>query len=180
MCDVWAAYNIVRRNDFVPDPVDPDDFQIQVGAIRSRGLDFDLSGELFPGFKLIATYALIDAKISEDTRPEFVGARTINVPRHSGSLWAVYEVQRGSLKGFGVGSGVFVTGEREGNFPGGERISLAPYARLDSLLYYRRDNWKLQLNVENLLNKRYIQSSFGGDVLVGDPLTIRGTVSVTF
>jgi iron complex outermembrane recepter protein len=179
-----AAYRIVRQNDLVPDPVDPDNFEVQVGEIRSRGLEFDLSGEILPGLKLIATYALTDSKITADTSSTLVGARTINVPLHSGSLWAVYEVQRGRLQGLGIGSGVFVVGAREGNFPGarfgGEQFTLAPYARVDSLLYYRRKNWKLQVNVENLLNANYVESSFGSDVLVGAPVTVRGTFSFTF
>jgi iron complex outermembrane receptor protein len=175
-----SAFDITRRNDFVPDPVDPENFEIQVGEIRSRGIEFDLTGELLPGLRLIATYALTDSKITEDTRPEFVGERTLNVPLHSGSLWAVYELKNCALKGFGWGTGVFVVGGREGNFPGGETIKLDPYARIDALLYYRRDNWKVQLNVENLLNENYIESSFGSTVLVGAPFTIRGQVSVTF
>jgi iron complex outermembrane recepter protein len=181
-----AAFDITRRNDFVPDPVDPDNFSIQIGEIRSRGIEFDLSGEPLPGLRLIATYALTDSEITEDNRPGFVGERTLNVPLHSGSLWAVYEVQKGSLQGLGLGSGVFVVGERVGNFPGAtgaegdERFTLNPYARIDALLYYRHDNWKVQLNVENLLSTNYIESSFGGDVLVGAPFTIRGQFSVTF
>jgi iron complex outermembrane receptor protein len=178
-----AAYNITRQNDFVPDPVDPENFSTQVGEIRSRGIEFDLSGEPLPGLRLIATYALTDSKITEDTRPEFVGERTINVPLHSGSLWAVYEVQKGSLQGLGLGAGVSVVGERTGNFPGatgGRRFTVDPYARVDSLLYYRRDNWKVQLNIENLFSTNYVESAFGDVVTVGAPFTIRGKFSVTF
>jgi iron complex outermembrane receptor protein len=166
--------------------VDPENFSIQVGEIRSRGIEFDLSGEPLPGLRLIATYALTDSKITEDTRPEFVGERTINVPLHSGSLWAVYEVQKGSLQGLGLGAGVFVVGERTGNFPGAtgsegdERFTVDPYARVDALLYYRRDNWKVQLNIDNLFSTNYVESSFGNTVTVGAPFTIRGQFSVTF
>jgi iron complex outermembrane recepter protein len=77
-------------------------------------------------------------------------------------------------------------GERVGNFPGAtgaegdERFTLNPYARIDALLYYRRDNWKVQLNIENLLSTNYIESSFGNTVFVGAPFTIRGQFSVTF
>lgn len=187
MSATLAAYQITRRNDLIPDPEDPENFEIQVGQIRSRGIEFDLSGEPLPGLRLIATYALTDSKITEDTRPEFIGERTINVPLHSGSLWAVYEIQKGSLRGLGFGSGVFVVGERVGNFPGAtgaegdDRFKLAPYARVDALLYYRRKNWKVQLNIENLFNTNYVQSAFGNNfVSVGEPFTIRGQFSYTF
>jgi iron complex outermembrane receptor protein len=166
-------------NDFVPDPVDPENFSIQLGAIRSRGIELDLAGEVSPGLRLIATYALTDSKVTEDNRPEFVGDRTINVPLHSGSLWAVYEVQAGDLQGLGVGAGVYVVGERSGDFVD-EGFTIPGYTRVDALLYYRRNNWKVQLNVENLFDRNYIESSFGSDVLVGAPFTIRGQVSYTF
>jgi iron complex outermembrane recepter protein len=178
-----AVFDITRRNDLVPDPVDPDNFEIQLGAVRSRGIELDLTGEPTPGLKLIANYAITDAKIAEDTRPEFVGERTINVPSNSGSLWAVYAPTEGNLKGWGFGTGLSYVGERVGNFPGaqlGERYNLDPYLRVDALLYYRRDNWKAQLNVENLLGTNYIESSFGGDVLVGRPFTVKAQVGVTF
>jgi iron complex outermembrane recepter protein len=174
-----AAFDITRRNDFVPDPVDPDNFQIQLGAIRSRGIEFDLSGELSPGLRLIATYALTDSKVVEDNRPEFVGDRTINVPLHSGSLWAVYELQEGDLQGLGIGAGVFIVGDRSGDFVD-NGFTIPGYTRVDALLYYRRNNWRVQLNVENLFDRNYIESSFGADVVVGSPFTIRGQVSYTF
>lgn len=134
-----AAFDITRRNDFVPDPVDPDNFSIQLGALRSRGIELDLAGEISPGLRLIATYALTDSKVVEDTRPEFVGDRTINVPLHSGSLWAVYEVQAGDLQGLGIGAGVFVVGERSADFID-NGLTTPGYTRVDALLYYRRNN----------------------------------------
>jgi iron complex outermembrane recepter protein len=171
-----AAYQINRRNDFVPDPNNPDE-QIQIGEQRSRGIEFDLTGEPLPGLRLIATYAYTDAKITEDTTGR-EGNRLGSVPQHSGSLWAIYELQKGNLKGFGFGAGIFASSD----FPGSaedDTFTAPGYLRTDALLYYRRNNWRVQLNVENLFDTEYFETPFGG-VKYGDPFTIKGTVSVTF
>jgi iron complex outermembrane receptor protein len=176
-----AAFQINRRNDFVPDPVDPDNFEVQLGETRSRGIEFDLTGEILPGLNLIATYALTDNEITEDANFGFEGNTPSNIPLHSGSIWAVYEVPKGDLQGFGIGAGVFVQGERQGNFD--NTFTISAYGRVDALLYYRRENWQAQLNIENLLNEDYIESAFdevGGTVVFGAPFTVRGQLSVEF
>jgi iron complex outermembrane receptor protein len=173
-----AAYQITRQNDFVTDPENPD-FEIQIGEQRSRGIEFDLTGEPLPGLRLIATYAYTDATITEDTRG-FEGNRSANIPEHSGSLWAVYEIQSGSLEGLGIGTGIFIVGERQGDLD--NSFELPGYARTDALLYYRRDNWRVQLNIENLFDGNYFRSTANSrnNVFYGEPFTIRGTVSVEF
>jgi iron complex outermembrane recepter protein len=174
-----SAYQITRQNDFVPDPIDPNNFQIQIGEQRSRGFEFDLTGEPLPGLRLIATYAYTDAKITEDAGGGNEGNRSWGVPRHSGSLWAVYEIQKGSLKGFGFGAGVFVVGDRPGDIE--NSFVLPAYARTDALLYYRRDNWRVQLNFQNLLNTDYFESSASrNNIFYGAPFTVKGQISVTF
>ncbi|WP_206751818.1 TonB-dependent siderophore receptor, partial [Chroococcidiopsis cubana] len=167
-----AAYQITRRNDLVEDPDDPD-FQIQLGETRSQGIEFDLTGEPLPGLRLIANYAYTDAKITEDTRG-FQDNQVANIPEHSGSLWAVYELQAGTLEGLGFGAGIFaadgISGDLENSY------EIPGYLRTDALLYYRRDNWRVQLNFENLFDNEYFENSGR----YGQPFTIRGRVSVTF
>jgi len=171
-----AAYNLTRQNILTPDP-DNSGFQIQIGEQRSRGIEFNLAGEPLPGLRLIAGYAYIDAEITNDTRG-FQGNQPGNVPQHSGSLWAVYEIQNGNLEGLGFGTGVFVVGDRQGNLE--NTFTLPAYGRVDALLYYRRDNWRAQLNFQNLFDTNYIESGSTNSVSPGAPFTIRGQVAVTF
>jgi iron complex outermembrane recepter protein len=167
-----AAYHITRQNDLVEDP-DDSDFQIQLGETRSQGIEFDLAGEPLPGLRLIANYAYTDAKITEDTRG-FEDNQIVNIPEHSGSLWAVYELQQGTLEGLGFGAGIFaadgISGDLENSY------EIPGYLRTDALLYYRRDNWRVQLNFENLFDNEYFENSGR----YGQPFTIRGRVSVKF
>jgi iron complex outermembrane receptor protein len=171
-----AAFQITRQNDFQPDPVDPVNFQIQVGEQQSRGMDFSLIGEPLPGLRLIAGYAYIDAKVTVDNTG-LDGKFLTNVPRHSANFWAVYEIQTGSLQGLGLGAGVFVLGARQGNIE--NTVKLPTYTLTNALLYYRRNNWRVQLNFENLFNVDYFTSIVNG-AIPGAPFTVKGTVSFTF
>ncbi|NJL41090.1 MAG: TonB-dependent siderophore receptor, partial [Leptolyngbyaceae cyanobacterium SM1_4_3] len=60
-----AAYEITRSNITTPDP-DNRDFSIQVGEQRSRGIEFDVGGEVLPGWNIIASYAHTNAEVTED------------------------------------------------------------------------------------------------------------------
>jgi iron complex outermembrane recepter protein len=172
-----AAFQITKTNVVTADPNDPD-ASIQVGEQRSRGIEFDLSGELSPGWNIIASYAYIDAITSKDnTIP--VGNGLINVPEHSASLWTSYELQSGNLRGLGFGLGLYYVGDRNADL---ENTSILPsYLRADSALYYKRDNWRIALNFRNLFNKTYYETSQGRDIIYpGSPFTVIGSFSIQF
>ncbi len=85
------------------------------GEQRSRGFEVDGAGQLFPGLEVIASYAYIDARITEDNT--FVeDSRLPNVPKHQASLWTTYTINEGMLKGFGVSAGFLAFGQRNGVF----------------------------------------------------------------
>jgi iron complex outermembrane receptor protein len=93
-----AGYYLTKQNVAATDPVSPQ-FSVQIGEQRSRGFEFDLAGEVFPGFRLITSYAFTDAKIIKST-PLFgfdvVGNRRANVPKNSGTLWGTYDFHEGA------------------------------------------------------------------------------------
>lgn len=173
-----AAYQLTRSNITTPDPIDPD-FSIQVGEQRSRGIELDVTGAILPGWNVTASYAYTDAEITEDN--EFAeGNRLTNVPDHQASLWTTYEIQKGDLKGLGLGLGLFYVGERQGDLA--NSFSLSDYLRTDLALFYRRDRFKAALNFRNLFNTDYFRASDGGDLFLfrGEPFTVIGSVSWEF
>jgi iron complex outermembrane recepter protein len=170
-----AVYQITRQNDFQTDPVDPN-FQIQIGEQRSRGIELDLRGELSPGLNLIASYAYTDTEITEDTTG-LEGNQLGNVPQHSGNIWAVYEFQKGSLQGLGLGAGVFILGARQGDNQ--NTFELSTNTLTNALIYYRRDSWRAQLNFENLFDEDYFLGTENA-VIPGEPFTVRGQLSAEF
>jgi iron complex outermembrane recepter protein len=172
-----AAYQVTRQNIVTDDPDRPG-FSIQLGERRSRGIEFDVIGEILPGWNLIANYAYTDAEITEDNGG-FEGNQPNNVPEHSGSFWTTYEIQNGDLQGLGFGAGIFVVGDRQGDLA--NTFELPSYVRTDAALFYRRDNWQVALNVKNLFDVEYYESANNRNtVYPGAPFTILGTVAVEF
>jgi iron complex outermembrane recepter protein len=173
-----AAYQITKQNIVVSDP-NRVGFSLQVGEQRSRGIEFDIAGEILPGWKIIGSYTYIDAEITEDTRPAFKGNTPNNVPRNSASLWTTYEFQTGGLRGFGFGGGVTFVGDRQGDL--GNTFTLPSYVRTDAAVFYRRDNWRIGLNIKNLFDTYYFEGSNSRNaVFPAAPFTVLGTISVQF
>ncbi len=176
-----AAYNLTKTNVLTPDP-NPElarqGFQVQVGEQRSRGIELDVTGEILPGWQVIASYAFTDAEVTADSSiPSTVGQPLRGVPQHQASLWNTYTIQKGDLQGLGFGLGLFYVGERQDNF--GNSAQLGSYLRTDAAVYYRRNNFNAAINVRNLFNIDYVSSPNFGTLFInrGTPLTIVGSIS---
>lgn len=175
-----ALYDLRKQNVTVDDPnsSDPND-QIQTGEQTSRGIEFDIAGEITPGWKVIASYAYIDAFVSKDTTG-LEGRRRDNIPEHAASLWTTYELQRGNLQGLGFGLGLFFVGDRFGDLD--NSYVLPSYIRTDASVFYKRNNWRAALNIRNLFDNTYFTGSEGGrlGVYYGEPLTLIGSFAIEF
>jgi len=174
-----AAFDIRKQNVETPDPDNPI-FSIQTGEVASRGFEFNLAGEIVPGWNVVAAYTYLDAFVSEDTT-DIVGNQLANVPENQFSLWTTYEIQQGGLKGLGFGLGLYYVDRRQGDLD--NTFVLPSYFRTDAAVYYRRNNWRAQLNMQNLFDIEYFTSaSFGSRLGVnpGAPFSIVGTISVEF
>jgi len=180
-----AAYEITKTNIATPDPNDPDNFSVPIGEQRSRGIELDISGEILPGWNIIAAYGYTDAEItqSNDLR---VGSRVPRVPEHKVSLWTTYQFRQGDLQGLGFGLGLYYLSDRiGGDIPTNEAddtFTLPSYLRTDAAIYYKRDNWRAAINIENLFGVRYFESfNFGRNTVIpGAPFTVIGTISFEF
>ncbi|MEH2084294.1 MAG: TonB-dependent siderophore receptor [Nostoc sp.] len=153
-----ALYDLTRTNITTTDPnPNNSDFQVQTGEQRSRGVELTVQGELTPGWNIIATYNYIDARVTSDNTFR-VGNFLNTIPEHSASLWTTYTIGQGSLQGLGFGLGVFYVGDRFGDLA--NTFTLPSYVRTDAALYYRRNNLRVQLNLQNLFDTNYYVSAF--------------------
>ncbi|NEQ20722.1 MAG: TonB-dependent siderophore receptor, partial [Microcoleus sp. SIO2G3] len=73
-----AAFDITKSNVATTDPDNPD-FSIPIGEQRSRGIELNVAGEIRQGWNIIASYAYIDAEITEDNDGQ-EGNRLFNAP----------------------------------------------------------------------------------------------------
>jgi iron complex outermembrane recepter protein len=172
-----AAYSITKTNVATPDPNEPDIASISAGEFKSRGVEFDLAGQILPGWNVITSYAYNDAFVSKDNSIP-IGDKPTNAPRHTASLWTTYEIQTGNLKGLGFGAGMFFVGDREIEIPNTETVP--SYLRADAAVYYRRNKWRVALNFKNLANTRYYDAQGFALIYPGAPFTVLGTVSIQF
>jgi len=170
-----ALFDLTRQNVTTTDPNNTN-FSIQTGEQRSRGVETELLVNL-DQWEAVASYAFMEAEITKDnTFSEGNGLRSI--PRHSASLWGKYKFS-GLLSGLSIGSGVRFVGEREGDLA--NTFTLPDYTVVDAGVFYETESLDASLNVSNLFDKDYFIGSFSrNQVHIGEPLTVRASVSIKF
>ena len=174
-----AYFDITKQNVVTEDPLIPG-ASVATGEQRSRGIELDVSGEILPGWSIIASYAYIDAEVTEDNTIT-VGNRLNGVPEHSASLWTTYDIQSGDLQGLSFGLGFNFVGERAGDLE--NTFELDSYFVTNAAIAYQRNNWRAALNFRNLFDVDYIAGATttrprSNDP--GEPFTVIGSFSVEF
>jgi iron complex outermembrane receptor protein len=173
-----AFYDLARSNVTTPDPDNPN-FSVQTGRQRSRGIEFDIGGEILPGWNITAGYAYTDARVTEDNSiPE--GNRLFNTPEHAVNLWTTYRIQTGFLEGLGFGLGLYYLGDRP--LDNANTVELPGFLRTDAAIFYERDQFRAALNIRNLFDVENYVSRYGSSdfVQIGTPFTVQGTLSWRF
>lgn len=104
-----AYFDLTKTNIPTADPFDPN-FVLVTGAVRNRGFEFDLQGEISPGWKMILNYAHNDARVTAENVTSIfqqpLGSRFGGVPIDLAHLWTTYDFQSASLRGWKIGGGV--------------------------------------------------------------------------
>ena len=133
----------------------------QVGRAQSKGIEFEINARPLPNWQLTAGAAYTRARVTASTDPYQVGLQLPNVPLMAEHLWSRYQFATPALRGFGFGLGIIHDGQRNGISPtkAEPMLELPAYTRVDTALYYVRDNYTLTFKVTNLLDSTYYQSS---------------------
>lgn len=156
-----SAFDIRQQNVLTPGPVPG--FNIQTGEIHSRGLEFEMRGNITSNLEVIAALTLLDTEVSKSTTATTVGKKPQGVPGYFASIWANYAFDTGVLKGASVGAGVRMVGSSYAD--DANTIKADGYSLVDAALRYDfeaiNDDLKgLQatLNVTNLFDEDYYSS----------------------
>ncbi len=161
---VTASVFRIRKNNSLysaGDPVNPK-LRVAVGEEVSRGVEFDVSGRILPYWSITANYSYNVAEITKAAP----GTKDLNIqrpgtPRHAANLWTKFIIPSGALRNLGMGLGINGVSAREGQV--GRRAQLVTYpgySLLNLALYYKVREIQLQLNWNNVLDKRYYISGF--------------------
>ena len=134
------------------------------------GIELELKGQINDNLDVTMGYSNIDGETSSGGLPR-------EIPESTFSLWAAYQV---SPK-LGWAFGVMHQGESaiKDNAPD---LLLPAYTRIDAAVYYAiSDDFKLQLNAENLADELYFPHSHSThQVTVGEGRNVSLSLSKTF
>lgn len=139
-----------------------------VGEGRSQGPEFEIQGELAPGWNVNLAYANIDAIVSKSIVSNFtilpVGSPLPFVPRNTGTLSTSYQFREGQLKGLKVGARYDYTGylpfyhyAGDGSYIYGASTPSYGLVGIFGSYEFEHNGYKIttQLNVDNLFDKTY-------------------------
>ncbi len=173
-----AIYQIEKRNVLTTDPVDST-FSVAAGEVRSRGLDLNVVGNLTPEWRVMGSYAYVDAEVTKDNTLRS-GTRLMNIPEQTFSLLNVYEFQDGALRGLGLGGGGRYVDQRAGR-TANTSFSMDSYTVFDLLAYYKvNPHVKLNLDLKNVFDTDYEEGSFGNVYAYpGAPRTVQVGIAYT-
>lgn len=156
-----TAFNISRNNMVTQDPTDVN-FNRQIGQVRSKGIEVDVIGSISRSFSVSANYAYINAKITKDTDPDVVGRLYSSSPREVINTWLRYAFPMNVLPGFTVSLGQTTIVKKATTTV---NVFLPDYTKFDAALGYSKGKITARVFLDNLTNKRYIQTGdiFGGN-----------------
>lgn len=151
-----AAFNINDNHRAVADPSNPL-YSIAAGKARSRGIEAEVTGEVFTGLDLTAGYTYLQTKYLSD--PDYQGL-TVDPeePKHTFKLWSKYTFQDDSpLKGVSLGAGMRAYSSTDRGAGTGIDIGhQGGYAVFDAQVGYKiNDHADVNLTVKNLFDRTY-------------------------
>lgn len=180
-----AAFDIRQQDVLTANPVNPF-FNVQTDAVRVRGVELELKGNLTRELEIAAGYTHLDPRVTQSIAG-YAGKYMMNTALDQGSIWGKYTWYNGALAGLGLGAGVRYVGETYGdNF---NTFVVPAYAVVDAAISYDfsyvRPDWrglKAQVNVTNLANHYYVASCFTGLPYcgLGNARTVLGTLKYSW
>ena len=169
----------------ITDPSNSSNTIIVDGQV-TKGFELGVAGKLFDAYSMYGGYTYQDAEITKTQgtggagNPQIISGTSLgHVPKHTFSLWNKYEFNETWSAALGIISrsdmyAATPTSSTAVNLPGYTRLDAAIFANINK-------QTKLQLNIENLLDKTYYQSAHNNNnIMYGYPLTARATLTYTF
>ena len=162
-----AAYRILKKNELTADPSNAanENYSIVIGEKEAKGFEFDLRGEILPGFTAIANYAYTISEVTKVAEGVTTLKKGEYVPRfakNTVNTWLTYTLQRGPLKGFGINGGFTYLAGRVGwgySMDHPER-NMGDYFKLDGGLFWSCKKVSVTANVFNILDKYLYSGSY--------------------
>ena len=160
-----AVYEITKNNVLTTDP-DNEQNNIQVGELRSRGIELEIQKSLSEEVSLSASANIQDVEVTKDNSG-LEGTTPIRIPEKQFSAWLSYEPTDGSLVGSSFGLGVRYIGEMQ--IDAANSGTLDSYKLVDLSMGYDlaqlSPDWKgasIQFSMANVLDETYFSCYTSG------------------
>jgi iron complex outermembrane receptor protein len=175
---LYATAAVYRVHNGFSIGVDPTNvlYAVQAPGQYSRGFEFDVQGQLLPGWNVIGTLALASSNAGGD---DATAPASPAMPARSASLWSTYAFSHDPSRGWSVGGGIFCHSREPTDMPG---YSLPGDARVDATVFYRAKRWSAQLGVKNVFDRRLYGASMHAiaiPVLPGRTVTLTTTFDLS-
>jgi catecholate siderophore receptor len=156
-----ALFRIEKTNARTTDPLT--NIVSLDGNVRVQGVELGVVGRLTPAWQILAGYTFLDGKVVKgvvgtgaDAGIPSQGKTLQNTPRHNASVWTTYSF----LGNWEAGGGLLYASDRYvNNF---ETAQIDGYTRADATLAYKQKKYGIRLNLQNLTDKKYFETSSGG------------------
>jgi iron complex outermembrane receptor protein len=160
-----AVYKITKKNVLTPDPAyplgDPNNYMVQLGEVESKGIEFDLAGEVAEGLNLTLNYAYTDPKVTRDENKDparnATGTYLANTAKHITNGWLSYRYRNPNsvFNGIGFTGGYQMQLSRYAG-SGPTQTTFADYIRFDAGISYARNKFSISCLVNNLFDRRLL------------------------
>ncbi len=151
-----AVFRTDKQNARVNDPLTAG-VQVLAGEQRVDGFELGAQGNLTPTLSLFGGYTYLDARVRTSPNPVEVGGIFPNIPNHSASMLATWQV----VEGVTLGGQVGYMSERYGGNAVGGTATLPAYWRFDATARISiSSKVEVQLNVLNLSNETYYDAIY--------------------
>jgi catecholate siderophore receptor len=143
----------------------------------SKGVELGLAGNITPAWNVMGGYAYQNARITRDLSATLkAGTVLAQVPTHTLSLWNRYEFTPSWAAGLGLvyRDSIYASTTNA--------VTLPSFTRVDGALFYTiNKQYKVQLNVENVFDRKYYASANSdSNITPGSPRALRLTLNAKF
>jgi catecholate siderophore receptor len=143
---------------------------------RTRGVEIQLAGQVTDKLQINAGYSNLDGEQRNASTVAGQDLRLFQVPEHMASLWTKYDFTDRFAAGLGIThqSSQFARNDNS--------VRIPSFTRVDAAMYYTvNEQFKIQLNVENLFDSTYFPSVHNNDnISIGEPINGRLTAVFSF
>lgn len=150
-----VSYYHIKVKDILRDDPDHTNYSVQDGTELSRGIEISASANPVPGLNILGGYAynLCEYVKANDgltgRRPDGAG------PQNTANLWISYVMEKGKIKGFGIGAGGVSGSNLETIKHFSPEFNVPGYTVLDATVFYQHSFYRVGLKINNLTNETY-------------------------